>query len=100
MKVPIFKTSSISPEFYDDPSKYKNIDCDCAEPTNRLLSGTDDHWAEQEWVEPVFDPDGSPAKKYYLFSKKDIIDEDGNPIDSDDFAWDSNHVSKIEIEDE
>lgn len=38
--------------------KFEDITAaDCAQPTSRLLSGTADFWAKEEWAEPVIIPD-------------------------------------------
>lgn len=96
IEVPVFESNGTpGPNPYADPDNYENKNNENAEPTSRCLSGTSDFWAAEEWAEPVFAPDGRSATKYYLFAADDITDDDGNPIDADDYPWDAQHVSRI-----
>jgi len=67
-----------------------------AEPTSRLLEGSSDSWADQEWSEPV-KINGQECTIYYLFSEEDMQDEDGEPLQDEDYPFDQEHVSYAEI---
>jgi len=75
---------------YDDCESLGN-----AEPTSRLLNGTSDFWADEEWVEPVKLPDGRTGERYYLFDKEtvDTCCDSGNG--PEDYPWDLEHCTKI-----
>lgn len=68
-----------------------------AEPTNRVLSGSDDFWAAEEWAEPVTLSDGRKATAYYLFSSESITDDAGEQLLAEDYPWDAEHCSWIEL---
>lgn len=68
---------------------------DPAQPTSRLLEGTQDNWAAEEWSESVILPGGDRATRYYLFSA-DEINDDGEPLEAEQYPWDAEHVSWIE----
>ncbi len=100
-EVPVFESNSCSKaDFYADPETFENKNNENAEPTCRLLDGTDDFWAAEEWAEPVVAPDGRAATKYYLFAAEEITDDDGNGLLADEYPFDAAHVSRIEIQDE
>jgi len=62
--------------------------------TCRCLPGQYEQENMQEWAEDCT-IDGAPAKIYYLFENAECESED-----AEDYPWDSEHVSKIEIEEE
>lgn len=68
---------------------------DCAQPTSRCLSGTQDHWAKEEWAEPVRLADGRTGTRYYLFDENDVVDEDGEPLETDMYDWSAEHCVGI-----
>lgn len=69
-----------------------------AEPTSRCLSGTNDFWAAQEWREDGRRGHDFKISIYYLFDEKDIIDDNGEPLESDQLPFDGKHVSRIEVQ--
>lgn len=57
-----------------------------AEPTSRLLTGSSDQWAAEEWAEPCeVDIAGEwrPASLIYLFRAEQLVEQ------IDDYPWDS-----------
>lgn len=97
-EVPVFDRScTFTPDYYADPETFENKNNENAVPTCRLLDGTNDFWAAEEWAEPVIAPDGRKATKYYLFAEEEITTEDGEGMLSEDYPFDAAHVSKIEI---
>lgn len=65
-----------------------------AEPTSRVLDGSEDSQYAQEWLEPAMLPDGRQCFRAYLFSAEDI---DG--VEAGDYPWDNNHVERIILAD-
>jgi len=65
-----------------------------AQPTNRLIAGASSAMDPQEWLE-LGTIDSEPAKVYYLFSEEDASGEDPSS-----YPWDSEHVDRIEIDEE
>lgn len=63
---------------------------DCAEPTSRLLAGSEDHGYAEEWQEPAVLPDGRKCYRMYLFDAEDIADKD-----PEFYPWDDDHVRRI-----
>jgi hypothetical protein len=68
-------------------------------PTSRVLNGSSDHGYEQEWFEPAVLPDGRSCYRVYLFDEGDITDDNGDPIDAEDYPWDDQHVRRIKLRD-
>jgi hypothetical protein len=66
-----------------------------AEPTGRLLDGSEDHGYAEEWQEPAVMPDGRRCSRMYLFEDDEIVDADGEPLLPEDYPWDDEHVSRI-----
>lgn len=66
-----------------------------AEPTSRMLEGSGDAWAAEEWIE-YGQLEGQEYSIYYLFSEKDITWDDGSAREAEDYPWDVDHVSKVE----
>ncbi len=100
-EVPVFDRScTFTPDYYADPEAFENKNNENAVPTCRLLDGTNDFWAAEEWAEPVVAPDGRAATKYYLFEKKEITDDNGDGMLAEDYPFDAAHVSRIEIQGE
>ena len=67
-----------------------------AEPTSRLLDGSEDHGYAEEWQEPALMPDGRPCYRMYLFDSEELIDElTGEQINAEDYPWDDDHVRRI-----
>lgn len=62
---------------------------DQAFPTGRLLVGV------EEWQEPVRLPDGRRGLLTYLFNEDDMRDENGEPLDAEDYPWDYEHITRI-----
>ena len=80
-----------------DPSLV--VATDSAQPTSRVLDGSSDHGYAQEWLEPAVMPDGTQCKRVYLFDDDDITDDDGEPLEAEDYPWDDNHVARILLND-
>lgn len=66
-----------------------------AYPTGRLLDGSGDHGYDEEWFEKATLPDGRACYRAYLFDESDITDDDGEPLDAENYPWDSEHVRRI-----
>jgi hypothetical protein len=62
-----------------------------ADPTGRLIEGANSATDPQEWSE-YGEIEGSPACVYYTFTEEEVFEEDAS-----NYAWDADHVSKIEI---
>jgi hypothetical protein len=72
-----------------------------AQPTARILDGSDDNGFAEEWQEPAVMPDGRKCYRVYLFNKDEITDEDGELLEADQYPFDHEHVRRIVlIEDE
>jgi len=67
-----------------------------AEPTSRLLDGSEDHWASEEWEQPS-SVRGQLCTIYYLFDADDIVDADDEPLEADRYPWDAEHISWVEL---
>ncbi|MBU1039808.1 MAG: hypothetical protein KKF77_01755 [Proteobacteria bacterium] len=66
-----------------------------AEPTSRVLEGSNDHGYAEEWVERGT-YNGEPCRLVYLFDDADICDADGNPLEeADSYPWDVEHMARI-----
>jgi hypothetical protein len=71
-----------------------------AEPTSRVLDGSQDHGYAEEWSEPGILPDGRTGQIMYLFDDDDITDGDGNPLEeAEDYPWDEEHVRRFVLND-
>jgi len=68
-----------------------------AEPTSRLLDGSEDHGYAEEWQEPAAMPNGDRCLKMYLFASDEITNEDGEPLQPEDYPWDDEHVRRVVI---
>lgn len=66
-----------------------------AEPTSRVLDGSEDHGFAEEWAEPAVLPDGEKVYRMYLFTADEIVNDDGEPLDAEDYPWDDAHVWRI-----
>jgi len=64
---------------------------DNAEPTSRVLSGSEDGGYAQEWQEPAIMPDGRKCNRMYLFTQDEIDAVE----DAEDLPWDDEHVVRI-----
>lgn len=82
-----------------NPEEIEYSENDPAQPTSRRLSGSDDHWAAEEWVQDAIMPDGRKCQVFYLFSADEIADDDGQPIDADNYPWDADHISRVVLDD-
>lgn len=85
-------TGEINPEEIE----YAN---DPAQPTSRCLSGSNDHWAAEEWVQDAIMPDGRKCQVFYLFSADEIVDDDGAGIIAENYPWDADHISRVVLDD-
>jgi hypothetical protein len=66
-----------------------------AEPTSRLLAGSDDQWAAEEWAEPCeVDIEGEwrPASLIYLFRASDVAEQ------TEDYPWGSS-IERVLLKD-
>lgn len=70
-----------------------------AEPSSRLLNGSEDHGYAEEWLEPAVLPDGRECSRVYLFSAGDIVSDDGEPLEAEDYPFDDAHVVRIRVSD-
>jgi hypothetical protein len=68
-----------------------------AEPTSRVLGGSTDHGFAEEWAEPATMPNGDRCHRMYLFDLSDITDDEGEPLDAEDYPWDDAHVARIKL---
>lgn len=68
-----------------------------AEPTSRVLDGSQDHGYAEEWAESGTLQDGTKVKVMYLFDDEDICDEDGYPVEAEYYPWDSRHVRRVVV---
>ena len=65
-----------------------------AQPTARVLEGSEDHGMAQEWSEEGKCGD-IDVICYYIFSNSDITWDNGELMDAEDYPWDGEHVKKI-----
>lgn len=86
-----------NPDAIGDISKYSATGN--AEPTSRVLDGSDDHGAAEEWAEPGL-YDGKPCRAIYLFDDEDITDLEGDPLQEEDYPWNTAHMARIILDDE
>jgi dCMP deaminase len=70
-----------------------------AEPTGRLLNGSEDHSCAEEWAEPAVLPSGEKVSRMYLFEAEDITADNGEPLPAEDYPWDNAHVARIKTHD-
>lgn len=66
-----------------------------AEPTSRVLDGSEDHGYAEEWAEPAVLPDGRKCSRMYLFDADEIVNDDGVPLEAENYPWDDAHVARI-----
>lgn len=97
-KAPVYNGNILKPIAEINPDEIE-FDNEPAQPTSRLLSGTNDHWAAEEWVADGTTPDGHKCQVFYLFSSDEIITEDGESLDADCYPWDAEHVSRVVLAD-
>jgi len=69
-----------------------------SEPTSRLLEGSIDSWASEEWVQDGT-LKGKKCRIFYLFEEKEIINDEDEPLEAEFYPWDDDHISWIEVED-
>lgn len=69
---------------------------DGAEPTSRVLDGSEDHGYAQEWSEEARMPDGRKCYRMYLFTAEEVEAAGEN---SEDLPWDDEHVARIILAD-
>lgn len=74
---------------------------DNVEPTSRLLEGSSDSWAVEEWAEPC-ECGKIKATMYYLFSSDEIAEAvERNPDNpAEEYPWDAEHCSRCVISDD
>ena len=87
---------------HGDPSPVATVDFSAfessgnAHPTGRVLSGSSDHGAAEEWEEPgriVIAGELRPCCAVYLFDEGEISD------DADNYPWDEEHCARIMLAD-
>lgn len=66
-----------------------------AEPTNSVF----DHEYAEEWAEPAVLPTGEKVFRMYLFRADEIVSDEGDPLQAEDYPWDDAHVARIELHD-
>lgn len=67
-----------------------------AEPTSRVLAGSDDHGYAEEWAEPgtvTIDGEQRPCRAIYLFTPNDVREQ------AEDYPWDAAHIARIVLND-
>lgn len=69
-----------------------------AEPTSRVLDGSLDHGFTEEWSEPATLPSGQACRVIYLFDDADIVDTDGEPLESENYPWDPEHIRRVVVD--
>jgi hypothetical protein len=72
---------------------------DNAEPTSRVLEGSEDHGYAEEWQEPAIMPDGRKCFRIYLFTEDEIINNEGESMEAENYPWDDEHVARIILAD-
>ena len=75
--------------------------CGNAEPTSRVLDGSSDHGAAEEWGEAghiVIDGEKLSCRAMYIFDDADITDIDGAPLDASDYPFNAAHVARIRLD--
>lgn len=71
---------------------------DNAEPTGRVLDGSDDHGYAEEWAESGFvsiDGEKRSAARIYLFTAEEIAEIE----EPENYPWDEKHVARILLKD-
>lgn len=71
---------------------------DCAEPTSRVLDGSDDHGYDYEWAEPGYvtiEGEKREAACMYLFTAEELEEIE----DPENYPWDEKHVGRILLKD-
>ena len=71
----------------------------CAQLTRRYFEHSEATEYSEEWAEPAVLPTGEKVSRMYLFSPEEIVSEDGDHLDVEDYPWDDAHVVRIEIHD-
>lgn len=61
-----------------------------AEPTSRVLNGSEDSGYAEEWQEPAVMPDGRKCLRSYLFTAEETTD-----LEAENYPWDDDHVKRI-----
>ena len=97
------QTVNVTPYNYDHGTEYVHagqaVPTGNAEPTSRVLNGSSDHGAAEEWLEPAVLPDGRKCYRVYLFDESDITDDEGNPLDAENYPWSDEQVKRIKLAD-
>lgn len=70
-----------------------------AVPTSRVLDGGEDHGYAEEWQEPAVLPDGRECYRMYLFDSSEIVNDNGEPLEAENYPWDDDHVARILLAD-
>ena len=87
---------------HGDPSPVATVDFSAFEssgnayPTCRVLSGSCDHGAAEEWEEPghiVIAGERRPCRAVYLFDADEIGD------DAENYTWDAAHCARVLLSD-
>ena len=65
-----------------------------AEPTGRVLSGSSDSWAAEEWAESGL-YDGQRAARIYLFTAAEV---EAAGDDASSLPWDDAHTARIKLQ--
>ena len=71
---------------------------DMAFPTSRLLDGSSDSWADQEWYEPgvvEIDDKAEKVMAVYLFEESQLVDDDGEPLEAYMYPWSPENVARF-----
>jgi len=67
--------------------------------TRRFRENSEATGYAEEWAEPAVLPTGGKVSRMYLFAAEEIVSEDGDHLDAEDYPWDDAHVVRIEIHD-
>lgn len=98
------KPVNVTPYNYEHGTEFVNA-CDAvptgnAFATSRVLDGSSDHGAFQEWLEPAVLPNGRKCHRVYLFDESDLQDDDGEWLeDASNFPWGDKNVARIKLAD-
>lgn len=69
-----------------------------AEPTSRVLDGSDDHGYAEEWAEPGYvsiEGEKHEATRMYLFRDEELAEFE----EPENYPWDQEHVPRIILKD-
>jgi hypothetical protein len=83
-----------NPVGHADVAKWQPSPGGQAEPTGRVLSGSSDSWAAEEWAESGL-YDGQRAARIYLFT---AVEVEAAGDDASNLPWDDEHTARIKLQ--